>query len=302
MKYKRLISVMLLSAALALQASAYTVTTVSEKPQWQMDWSYNQTRPDWQEPAAENFENWTVMLVKIEKTLLPYVSADDLLAIFINDELRGLSQPSVVVSTNEVDATQYLLKVYGNESYGDEVVITMKYYIAQLGQVFTLSETMTLDEELMLGFYEDFIPAFSFGSAKYPVVTTLDMTNVLQAAGITPAAGDIAAAFVGEECRGVWTMDDGQDLNVYLRDADEAFVLKYYDSTGNRVQTFEEGDSYMICDTTGDGVVDVADISKIIDVMAKDPSNLRADVNGDGVVDVADIATVMNYMASHARR
>jgi hypothetical protein len=97
-------------------------------------------------------------------------------------------------------------------------------------------------------------------------------------------------------------MDDGQDLNVYLLDAEEPFVLKYYDSTGNCMHIFEVGDSYMICDTNGDGVVNVADISKITDVMANGTNDRNADTNGDGIVDVADIATVIDYMAAHARR
>ena len=240
MKYKKLFSTILLSAALSLQASAYTVTTVAEEPQWQIDWSYNQTRPDWQEPAAENFENWTVMLVKIEEALLPYVSEDDLLAIFIDDELRGLSSPSVVVSTNEVDATQYLLKVFGNENLGDEVSLTMNYYNAQLGQVFSLSETMILDEDVLVGFDEDFIPSFTLGSAKYPVVTTLDVASVLAEENITPAEGDIIAAFVDDECRGVGDWPLNGDLTVFLREEGETVTIKYYDATDNCIITLND--------------------------------------------------------------
>lgn len=60
-------------------------------------------------------------------------------------------------------------------------------------------------------------------------------------------------------------------------------------------------------DVNGDGVVDVADISSIISVMAgelneDDPAVARADVNADGSVDVADISTVITIMASNARR
>ena len=55
-------------------------------------------------------------------------------------------------------------------------------------------------------------------------------------------------------------------------------------------------------DVNSDGVVDVADISNIISVMAssgEDPvSALAADVNGDGSVDVADISAVITVMAS----
>ena len=53
-------------------------------------------------------------------------------------------------------------------------------------------------------------------------------------------------------------------------------------------------------DVNGDGVVDVADISAIITVMAGSASGAvadNADVNGDGVVDVADISKVISIMA-----
>jgi hypothetical protein len=50
-------------------------------------------------------------------------------------------------------------------------------------------------------------------------------------------------------------------------------------------------------DVNGDGVVDVADISAIISVMAGDANYEKADVNGDGTVDVADISGVITIMA-----
>ena len=56
-------------------------------------------------------------------------------------------------------------------------------------------------------------------------------------------------------------------------------------------------------DVNGDGVVDVADIASIIDVMADNGQSSMvngqssADVNGDGIVDVADIASVITIMA-----
>ena len=51
-------------------------------------------------------------------------------------------------------------------------------------------------------------------------------------------------------------------------------------------------------DVNADGVVDVADISAIISVMASSGASVSADVNGDGVVDVADIAAVIAVMAA----
>ena len=61
-------------------------------------------------------------------------------------------------------------------------------------------------------------------------------------------------------------------------------------------------------DVNGDGAVDVADISAIIEVMAGDGQSSMvngqwsADVNGDGTVDVADISAVINIMAEASRR
>ena len=65
---------------------------------------------------------------------------------------------------------------------------------------------------------------------------------------------------------------------------------------------FMGGDIEIKGDVNGDGVVDVADISAIISVMANSvgsgfPAATAADVNGDGVVDVADISSVISIMA-----
>jgi hypothetical protein len=288
-------------STLSLQASAYNVTPAEEAPQWQIDWSGNEARPDWTEPDGSAYENWTVMLVKIEQALLPYVSENDLLAIFVSDELRGLATPSVIVSTGEVDATQFLLKIYGNENRGDQLALTLKYYNAQLKQVFSLSENILLDDDELVGFDQDFIPPFTLGTEKYPVTTTVDVAAELAGAGITPAEGDIVAAFVGDECRGVgqWPLDG--DLTVFLAEEGETVSLRYYDATGKRIITFDDATGgVVIGDATGDGVVDVSDYIGIANyILGNAPAGFNekaADVNGDGIVDVSDYIGVANII------
>ena len=307
---KKTISTMLLAAAFSLEVSAYQVTHVDEAPQWQVDWSYNQERPDWQEPLASDFVNFAVMLVTIEETLQPYVSDADLLALYVGDELRGLATPALDMTAGTTDPTRFVLKAYGNESDGERIDATLKYYNAQLRQVFTRSATMVYDIDVVLGIDEPFSPSFTLGSAKYPVTTTLDVAALLAAEAITPADGDIAAAFVGDECRGVcpFTSADPQSecfmLQCALANEGEAVVMKYYDADRSRILTF---DGSVTGDANGDGTVDVADIATVISVMAA-PSNLpplgeaMADVNGDGTVDVADIATIISIMAGSASR
>jgi len=52
-------------------------------------------------------------------------------------------------------------------------------------------------------------------------------------------------------------------------------------------------------DVNGDGIVDVADISAVINVMAEGTENKSADVNGDALVDVADISAIIYIMANN---
>ena len=304
------VGLFLLSAALSLQVSAYTVTHVAEAPQWQIDWSYNQPRPDWQEPSASSYMNFSVILVTLEEELQPYASNNDLLALFVGDELRGMSGPALDMSTGETDNKHFVVKAYGDESGGDMIDVTLKYYNAQLRQVFSRSTTMAYNPDEVLGIEEDFIPNFTLGSAKYPVVKTIDVADILASAGITPADGDIAAAFVGDECRGVsqlsmvngqWSMGDGQWSTVNLQcsmvNENETVIVKYYDAARSRVFTF---DGSVTGDANGDGKVDVADIATVISVMADGSagdSPASADVNGDGTVDVADIASIISIMA-----
>lgn len=60
----------------------------------------------------------------------------------------------------------------------------------------------------------------------------------------------------------------------------------------------EKDDDVIVGDVNGDGAVDVADISAIINVMAGMANWPDADVNGDGTVDVADISRVIIIMAN----
>ena len=77
-------------------------------------------------------------------------------------------------------------------------------------------------------------------------------------------------------------------------------------AAGRAVNGFEDdeddqvdGDKkYAKGDVNHDGVVDVADISAVINAMAEDGTNTQYDVNGDGSVDIADISAVNNIMAN----
>ena len=221
-------------------SAGYTVETVSQAPAWQVDYSGSESRPDWQEPNTGDYENWSIMLVQLEDALKPYVSGDDLMALFIGGQLRGLTSPATSQGTgSENDKGSFVLKAYGNEADQNVVSLTLSYYCSQLKQTFSRTVQMRYDMGKVYGLDEDLIPQFTLGAAKYPVVKQVNPASLtaFANAAITPAEGDIVAAFVGSECRGVSTLNS---LTVFGRSAGEHVTLKYYQAATGKVYTFPD--------------------------------------------------------------
>ena len=212
--------------------AAYTETSQSEAPVWQIDWTNNQERPGWTEPDASAYENWTILKVQIEDALKPYVSDGDLMALFVNGEIRALASPASIVGSEQTATGKFVMKAYGNETGSETVNMTLQYYSQTLKHIFTLSDNISLNTDVTTGIDEDFIPEFTYGAAKYPVHKTVTPEIILTTVGLTPAAGNRVAAFVGNECRGTATLaaSGSTSLLVYGRSAGEAVTLKYYDA------------------------------------------------------------------------
>ena len=218
--------------------AAYTETAVSEAPVWALDWTGNKERPNWTEPDASLYENWTILKVQIEDALKPYVSEGDLMALFVNGEIRGLASPAVNVSGGQTIG-KFLMKAYGNESGTEMVNMRLQYYCQKLKQIFTLSDNISLDSDETTGIDEAFIPEFTLGSAKYPVVNTVVVESILTKAGIKPVSGNAVAAFVGKECRGTVSLSEtgSTPLLIFGRNAGESLSLKYYDAAKGKLYT-----------------------------------------------------------------
>ena len=224
------------------KSAPYTETTVSEAPVWQIDWNYNQECPDWQKPDGSLYQNWTTMMVQIEDALKPYVSEGDLMALFVNGELRGLASPAVAVGGSQTGSTKFLMKAYGNETGTETVNASLQYYSQTLKHLFTLSDRITMDSDESIGIDEDYIPQFTLGSAKYPVLKTVNVEPMLTKAGITPAQGNQVGASVGDECRGTATLTASgiTPIVIYGRSEGESLTLKYYDAAKGVLYTIPD--------------------------------------------------------------
>lgn len=219
----------------------YSVTKVNEAPVWEVDWTSDQQRPDWTQPDASAYENWTIVMVQIEEALQPYVTDDDLMALFVNGELRGMASPAVAKGDSQAGSTKFVMKVYGNESGNETVNMSLKYYNSRLRHMFTLSDDITLSSDETTGTDEDYIPPFTMGSEKYPMMKTVDVETILTLLGIEPESGMIAA-FVGGECRGVATVESygSSKLIIHGRTQGEKIMLKYYDEVTKTVFTISD--------------------------------------------------------------
>jgi len=122
----------------ANNGTAYTAVSVNEAPAWAIDWSHDQSAPDWQEPRPGDYEFWSVLLVQIEPQLQPFVADDDLMAVFIGSQLRGLSKPAVNVGNNRQDKS-FLIKAYSNEGDKGKIEVTLKYYDAANKRILTFN-------------------------------------------------------------------------------------------------------------------------------------------------------------------
>ena len=211
----------------------YTETTLGEAPSWQVDWTNNQAIPNWKKPDFSENENWTIIKVKMEDELAPYVSKDDMMALFVNGELRGLANPAVDISTDKmIEGGKFVMKVWGNETGNETVNMSL----------FTLNADFALNPDETVGIDEEYVPEFTMGSAKYSVKKTVGVESLLTKVGLTPVSGNIVGAFVGNECRGVATLSVSgfTPLDIYGRNTGEAVTLRYYDVASHILYTLTD--------------------------------------------------------------
>lgn len=229
---------LLLRAVNEGEMPAYTASNPAQAPAWLPGCTFGDKRPDWKDPEKGIYENFSIVYVDIEDELLPFVSNQDLLAVYVNDELRDLASPAVTLGSTEEGGDFFILKLWGNESENQVVNITLKYYNSKLTHLFTLSDKCTMGE--VLGVEESNVVPFTSDLPKYTGEGTLDVSAILAGYGIQPGAGDVVGAFVGRECRGVGTMEEGtfSPLTVYCQKAGEPVALRYYDAAKKKIITF----------------------------------------------------------------
>ncbi len=223
-------------------------TVVSELPSWTIDWSANDPRPDWTNPDAGLFENWMIVMVKLPEDLIPFVSAEDMMAVFISGELRGVSSQAVVLNRDESeeDKTYFIIKAFGYSAVEANLPFTVKYYSSKLKQLFSVDGNETFIPEGDLGVSSDYVPPLLLGASNYPVIHSLFLNFVIDdsvESPFIPSPGDLIGIFINGECRGYThlgasTFNGRIPLTVYSKEEGETMVLRYFSTVKWAVRDF----------------------------------------------------------------
>ena len=212
------------------------------KPEWKIDWSSNEQVPQWTSPNAKEFENWMILMVKLEDELAEVASEDDLMAAFINGELRSLNKPAKDPEGNySKDGVKFILKILGNEKPDQRVSFSLKYYSQRLKQTFTLEGVDYFVNEKVWGIDQEYVIPLTRGSSKYPITMQLNVKMDPAKFALKSRPGDIVAVMVGDECRGIQTIKEeisptsNLPVTVFGRHENEGARLFYYNSLQNAV-------------------------------------------------------------------
>ena len=215
--------------------STFKASTFSaaERPTWQIDLSGNAAAPSWTAPDPTKFESSMFILVKLQDELKPYSTDGDLMTVFINDECRAVPAVRNVDDNGDI---YFVLKIRGNGNDRD-VNFGLCYYCPAISQLFILEGRETFVTEVTYGYDEDFEPPLLIGCRRYPVKNYVTASLPAQPP-FTPDQGDVVAAFVGNECRGVGAV--GQSFVVLRTDPSETVTLRYYSARQGGVYTLQQ--------------------------------------------------------------
>lgn len=211
-----------------------TFVKVDKAPDWQNEWLdamvYTDSKPDWELVDMSDFDSHSVLVVKLDKELIPRSTDDDIMAVFVDGECRAVS-PRNVVS----DEISFVLNVRGSSSgFGSE--FSLCYYSGGLHQIFKVTEQGgILINEYILGTDKDFTLPLIYGGNKFSDIT-ICIVQLPDNAPFKQTDDDLIAAFVGGECRGVCKMKDNW-LRIFTHSPNEQVTLRYYSAESGGVYT-----------------------------------------------------------------
>lgn len=191
-------------------SSGYSPISVSEEPQWRVEFSLpkgEEGKPDWEQVDFYQFENTMTIVLHLEEEMTPFLSEGDQMVGIVNDEVREIADIQFYSINEHQRGNLFMLLI----PYADsDKFVDIYYYNAKTNQTFSITTT-DLHEDNTVGSEVDFVVGlFTLGD-----ITAKLGDNV----PFKYAAGDELALFVGDVCCGVGTYDAEKQM----------WTLKAYD-------------------------------------------------------------------------
>lgn len=207
----------------------------SPRPSWAIDWSSDTNAPNWQEPISEDFECSMDVLVTLYDDYLPYSTDNDVMAVFIGNQCRALSNRNVL----EDGSVVYLLHIKGSSEEVDQPM-ELRFYCDKL-HAMNITNAMPpfTPNNLMEEAYQ-LVLTLGDGCTKYPYFTELHVT-MPTSQPFTVSNGDMLAVYVGDECRGIGIRNpelfEGWRMVVYSKQPNETAQIRYYSAEKGGIYT-----------------------------------------------------------------
>lgn len=209
--------------------------TGAAKPTWSIDWSSNTPAPDWQEPTAGKYECIMNILIELDSETISHSTSGDRIAVFIGDECRGVSYPNKLLHGK----VYFLMHVSGNSDEAGQPM-ELRYYCDSWHHMTITKEIPPFVPNNIMDENCKIYLNIGKGSTKYPISTLLSAL-MPQKLPFTVSTNDMIAVFVGEECRGIGSMNpeyfDGWRITVYSAQPEETAQLRYYSAEKGGIYT-----------------------------------------------------------------
>ena len=175
-------------------------------------------------------------MVTLEDNFLKYSSDNDMLAVFLNNECRGVSYRNVM---NDGGVT-YLLHIKGSsEEVGKQM--ELRYYCDMLHYMSIPGWTPSFEPNNLMTSAYQLVLRPEDGSKKYPLRTTvlIEHSNELP---FTIKQNDLLGIFNGDECLGVAELDIYDNskwrIEAFSNDMTKPVQFRYYSADKGGVYTF----------------------------------------------------------------
>lgn len=209
-------------------------------PEWKVVEAVPMSAPSWEEPDMYVYPASMTVVIRMSEYIQPDVTEQDILGAFIGGECRGLGS----TFQNADGETLFLIQVKAAQSEMGKV--EFRFFSAKKQELFVTSDEIVFEADTTLGSVDAPYSLTWNSQGDLPYYMDLDVEVNLSAFDQgSVAEGDIVAAFVGDECRGLGKAvqtDNGYafQFRTWARNLSDKLTLKYYTSTLKDIYVYGE--------------------------------------------------------------